>query len=84
MHTLFIDYGAINHGMTDLIISYDNPFSCQYLIGLMQHSSASDIFAAHHNHSITLLLGFNAKTAMLHKKMYRLYRKMTIYGHFSI
>ena len=44
----------------------------------------------HHNIFITLLLGSIAKTVFVKQpcyiqtKMYRLYWKMTIYGHFSI
>ena len=44
----------------------------------------------HHNLFKTLLLGSTAETLFVKQlhyiqtKMYRLYRKMTIYGHFSI
>ena len=47
-------------------------------------------FQIHHNLFITLLLGSIAKTVLVKQpcyiqtKMYRLYWKMTIYGHFSI
>ena len=47
-----------------------------------------NIFLKHQNLFITLLLGSKAKTVLakqsccIQTKMYRIYRKMTIYGHF--
>ena len=44
----------------------------------------------HHNLFITLLLGYKAETVLVKQpfyiqtKTYRIYRKMTVYGHFSI
>ena len=60
----------------------------QWKSKIWSHSAA--LWLVHHNLFITPLLGSLAETVTvkqacnIHTKMYRLYRKMTIYGHFSI